>query len=188
MAAEAGAGRARRHAQRDFHRHRAAVRFRESTYDSSLFRIIQIPPDPQSKPGQANPSPAKPIQIKTLGFTWSYSSESGLINGLQRIPNKNFPLALRLVGPSPPARCVSVFRLIAQYSASSGFSQDGSRKIGRGAHFGPGSLTRPIGPARAPHAACRGPVLPAPARIVQRQSASEASPMANSASVRRKPG
>src|SRR5208282_1826257 len=44
----------------------------------------------QSQPGQANPSPAKPIQIKLLGFAWFYSSESGLINGLQRIPNKNF--------------------------------------------------------------------------------------------------
>ncbi len=63
---------------------------RENTYDSSLFRIIQIPPGPQSKPGPANPSPAKLIQIKTLGFTWLYSSESGLINGLQPIPNKNF--------------------------------------------------------------------------------------------------
>jgi len=44
-----------------------------------------------AKPGQANPSPAKPVQIKWLGFAWFYSSESGLINGLQRIPNKNFP-------------------------------------------------------------------------------------------------
>jgi hypothetical protein len=49
-----------------------------------------------AKPGQANPSPAKPIQIKLLGFAWFYSSESGLIKGLQRIPNKNFsPLRLR---------------------------------------------------------------------------------------------
>ena len=45
------------------------------------------PPNPQSKPGQANPSPAKLIQIKMLGFTWFYSSESGLINGLQRFPS-----------------------------------------------------------------------------------------------------
>ncbi|HKI13916.1 MAG TPA: hypothetical protein VKA12_02715, partial [Roseiarcus sp.] len=67
-----------------------------------MFKTIQIPPDPQSKPGQANPSPAKPIQIKWLGFAWFYSSESGLINGLQRFPNKNlriFPLALRLNRP-----------------------------------------------------------------------------------------
>jgi len=55
------------------------------------------PPNPLSKPGQAHPSPAKLIQIKTLGFTWFYSSESGLINGLQRFPNKNFPLVLRPV-------------------------------------------------------------------------------------------
>ena len=54
-------------------------------------------PDPQSKPGQANPSPAKPIQIKLLGFAWFYSSESGLINGLQRFQIRIFPLALRLV-------------------------------------------------------------------------------------------
>jgi hypothetical protein len=44
----------------------------------------------RSKPGQANPSPTKQIQIKLLGFAWFYSSESGLINGLQPIPNKNF--------------------------------------------------------------------------------------------------
>src|SRR5208283_3142687 len=47
-------------------------------------------PDPQSKPGQANPSPAKPIQIKLLGFAWFYSSEAGLINGLQRFQIRIF--------------------------------------------------------------------------------------------------
>ncbi len=62
-----------------------------------LFETIQIPPDPQSKPGQANPSPAKPIQIKLLGFARFYSSESGLFKGLQRIPNKN----IRIFLPSP---------------------------------------------------------------------------------------
>ena len=53
-------------------------------------------PNPQSKPGQANPSPAKPIQTKLLGFAWFYSSESGLINGLQRFQIRIFPLVLRL--------------------------------------------------------------------------------------------
>ncbi len=67
---------------------------RENTYESN-FVPIQTPPNPQSKPGQANPNPAKLIQIKMLGFTWFYSSDSGLINGLQRFPNRIFPLALR---------------------------------------------------------------------------------------------
>jgi hypothetical protein len=42
------------------------------------------------KPGQANPSPAKQIQIKLLGFAWFYSSESGLINGLRRFQIRIF--------------------------------------------------------------------------------------------------
>src|SRR5208282_5801556 len=64
-------------------------RLAETHTTAALFKT-QIPPHPQSKPGQANPSPAKPIQIKLLGFAWFYSSESGLIKGLQRIPNTNF--------------------------------------------------------------------------------------------------
>jgi hypothetical protein len=44
-------------------------------------------PDPQS-------SPAKPIQIKLLGFAWFYSSKSGLINGLQRFQIRIFLLVL----------------------------------------------------------------------------------------------
>src|SRR5271165_5639886 len=39
-----------------------------------LFNPIQIPANPQSEPGQANPNPAKPIHIKMLGFTWFYSA------------------------------------------------------------------------------------------------------------------
>jgi hypothetical protein len=42
------------------------------------------------KPGQANPNPAKQIQIKLLGFAWFYSSESGLINGLRRFQIRIF--------------------------------------------------------------------------------------------------
>src|SRR5208282_2409092 len=61
-----------------------------------LFKPIQTPPNPQSKPGQANPSVAKLIQIKMLGFTWFYSSDSGLINGLQR-----FQIRIFLLAPSP---------------------------------------------------------------------------------------
>jgi hypothetical protein len=48
----------------------------------------------RSEPGQANPSLTKQIQIKLLGFAWFYSSESGLINGLQRIQ-------IRIFLPSP---------------------------------------------------------------------------------------
>ncbi len=58
----------------------------------------------QSKPGQANPSSAKLIQIKTLGFTWFYSSESGLINGLQRFQIRIFSSPLRLVAKPRLAR------------------------------------------------------------------------------------
>jgi hypothetical protein len=57
----------------------------------------------RSKPGQAKPSSAKQIQTKLLGFAWFYSSESGLINGLQRFQIEIFLLALRLIGPSPPS-------------------------------------------------------------------------------------
>jgi hypothetical protein len=54
------------------------------------------PTDPGFDPGcpaklfQASPSPAKLNQAKLLGLAWFYSSESGLFNGLQRFPNKNF--------------------------------------------------------------------------------------------------
>jgi hypothetical protein len=37
-----------------------------------------------AKSVQATPSIAKQIQAKLLGFTWFYSSESGLFNGLRR--------------------------------------------------------------------------------------------------------
>jgi hypothetical protein len=39
-----------------------------------------------------------------LDFTWFYSSDSGLISGLQRIPNKNFLLAPRLAAKPRLAR------------------------------------------------------------------------------------
>jgi hypothetical protein len=45
---------------------------------------------PAAKYRQAKPNPSKLIQIKLLGFAWSYSSESGLFNGLWRIQIKNF--------------------------------------------------------------------------------------------------
>ena len=64
--------------------------------DKTHTRAVLVQANPQPKPGQANPSSAKLIQIKMLDFTWFYSSNSGLINGLQRFPNKNFLLA-----PSP---------------------------------------------------------------------------------------
>src|SRR5208282_1956936 len=60
----------------------------------------------KSKFPQANPSPAKPIQTKRLGFAWFYSSESGLINGLQRIQIKIF-----LLTPSPCRQALRMARL-----------------------------------------------------------------------------
>jgi hypothetical protein len=73
---------------------------------AGLFKPI---PNPSlAKLIQARPSPAKLIQIKMLDFTWFYSSDSGLINGLQRIPNKNFLLAPRLVAKPRLARRASV--------------------------------------------------------------------------------
>jgi hypothetical protein len=86
---------------------------------AALFKT-QIPPHPQSKPGQANPSPGKQIQIKRLGFTWFYSSESGLINGLQRFQIRIFSprlfasLATRASPPAPPFSddCNDVGRLL----------------------------------------------------------------------------
>jgi hypothetical protein len=53
--------------------------------------------------GQANPSPAKQIQIKLLGFAWLYLSESGFINGLQRFQTR----ILLLASPHRDARLVS---------------------------------------------------------------------------------
>ena len=44
---------------------------------------------PRSDRTQTNPSPAKQIQAKLLGFVWFYSSESGLFNGLRRFQIKN---------------------------------------------------------------------------------------------------
>jgi hypothetical protein len=40
--------------------------------------------------------PYAPLLPPLLGFAWFYSSESGLINGLSRFPNKNFLLAFLL--------------------------------------------------------------------------------------------
>ncbi len=77
---------------------------RENTYESSFVKPIQTPPNPQSKPGQANPSSAKLIQIKMLGFTWFYSSDSGLINGLQRFQIRIFSSPLRLIAKPRLAR------------------------------------------------------------------------------------
>jgi len=53
-----------------------------------------------------NPSPssAKLIQIKMLGFTWFYSSDSGLINGLQRFQIRIFSSPLRLIAKPRLAR------------------------------------------------------------------------------------
>ena len=75
--------------------------------DKAHTREVLFKPIPNSNPVkliQARPSPAKLIQIKMLDFTWFYSSDSGLINGLQRIPNKNFLLAPRLVAKPRLAR------------------------------------------------------------------------------------
>ena len=54
----------------------------------------------KTKQIQAKPSPAKLNQAKVLGFTWFYSSESGLFNGLRRIQIRIFF--------SSPLRAVSV--------------------------------------------------------------------------------
>jgi hypothetical protein len=75
--------------------------------DKTHTRAVLFKPIPNPSPAkliQARPSPAKLIQIKMLDFTWFYSSDSGLINGLQRIPNKNFLLAPRLVAKPRLAR------------------------------------------------------------------------------------
>ncbi len=75
---------------------------REKTIDSGFVRG-------KSKFPQANPSSAKLIQIKMLGFAWFYSSETGLFNGLQRFQIKIFlPYSVygpgkRLTGVLPPA-------------------------------------------------------------------------------------
>jgi hypothetical protein len=48
--------------------------------------------------GEIQPSPTKQNQIKMLGFTWFYSSESGLFNGLPPIPNKKIRASYRPAG------------------------------------------------------------------------------------------
>jgi len=53
--------------------------------------------------GKINPSLAKLIQIKELGFAWFYSSELGLFNGLQRFQIKNSPLSICLAPGVAPA-------------------------------------------------------------------------------------
>ena len=71
------------------------------------------------------PNPAKQIQIKLLGFAWFYSSESGLINGLQRFQIRIFLLAL---SPSAPARRAFVLP-VRQYRVYSDFRKGYIDKI-----------------------------------------------------------
>ena len=60
---------------------------------------------------QAEPSLAKLIQAKLLGLAWFYSSNSGLINGLRRNPNKNFSPRSLLASRLSPERMTSLRRL-----------------------------------------------------------------------------
>ena len=57
--------------------------------------------------GKINPSQPKLIQIKWLGFAWFNSSESGLINGLQPIPNKKFCSLHSPRARAAPALCAT---------------------------------------------------------------------------------
>jgi hypothetical protein len=92
-----------------------------------------IPPPEKTQRGAvlSKPSPAKLIQIKKLGFTWFYSSDSGLINGLRRfqIRIKEFLLA-----PWPLSR--------SRASRGAPFGSDHLDSIGENSDFGKEQLKR----------------------------------------------
>ncbi len=85
-----------------------------------MLNTLQPGYDGAAKLSQAGPSPAKPIQIKLLGLAWFYSSDSGLINGLRRNPNKNFSPRSVLASRLSPERMISLRRL-CQRGAISNF-------------------------------------------------------------------
>jgi hypothetical protein len=83
--------------------------------------------------GQDNPNESKENQGKSLAFPWIPLAESGLSNGLQRIPNKKIScpalLASRVVGNRPQTahsrrRMSSALIVIGQFLIAECYSRD----------------------------------------------------------------
>src|SRR5208282_4629337 len=90
-------------------------RLAETHTTAVLFRTIQIPPNPQSKPGQANPNSAKANPNKNAWFYLVLFVRFGTYQWVTAIPNKKFsprPSPCHEAAPRParlrfwlPAQC-----------------------------------------------------------------------------------
>src|SRR5208282_3362253 len=73
-----------------------------NTYDSSLFRIIQIPPHPQPKPGPSKPKPSQANPNKMAWICLFLFVRIGTYQWVTAIPNKNFFPSPFALSPSAP--------------------------------------------------------------------------------------